>query len=83
MDKFINKFIIDQIVIEFKNYVEQHFISLEDNEQTAFLDLLKNADEYTEGVLKRLHEDFQKEIMTDAKMESLRKKANDMIRTDF
>jgi hypothetical protein len=83
--KMVKDFIVEQVLIEFKAYITKHFNSLEtDEKQDAFLGLLQNDDEYTEAILKRLNDDFNKEVMTDEKMESLRKKAFDMFNTvDF
>jgi hypothetical protein len=74
--KMIKDFLVEQVLMEFKTYITKHFNSLEtDEKQNAFLGLLKNDDEYTEAVLKRLYDDFNKDVMTEEKMESLHKTA--------
>lgn len=75
MDKMIREFFEKLVMIEFDNFIDKHYNSLKTKaEQDSFNSLIKDK-EYSLQIIQRLYIDFEREIMTDEKMESLLDKA--------
>lgn len=76
MDKMIREFFEKLIMIEFDNFIDKHYNSLKTKaEQDSFNSLIKDK-EYSLQIKQRLYIDFDREILTDEKMESLLDKAH-------
>ena len=76
MDKMIREFFEKLVMIELDNFIDKHYNSLKTKaEQDSFNSLMKDK-EYSLQIIQRLYIDFDREIMTDEKKESLLDKAH-------
>ena len=76
MDKKIREFFEKLVMIELDNFIDKHYNSLKTKaEQDSFNSLIKDK-EYSLQIIQRLYIDFDREIMTDEKKESLLDKAH-------